>query len=238
MLTLQRRLVAELLGGSRAFTVGVAALYAAILLCAAFVGLADPGQLQGEQCAQWLADEAALPKRAHKSWLYERPVLRFDHYCRWLGNCIGLRNHREFMLMTCSLSAAALLGAAVDAVLLFARARAGEEEAWVTELLLLLHLVYSLAFARYVVPIFRLHVGFVSRNELAREWKEDLHYVVHDAVTGEPVAVADLDVDEYNEHFDSFEYERSLNPYDQGWRQNCWTFWCTPRWAGGQLGEF
>eukprot|EP00913_Durusdinium_trenchii_P008691 g8164.t1 len=43
--------------------------------------------------------EEGLPQRAHKSRQYDHPIRRYDHYCKWVNNVIGLLNHREFILM-------------------------------------------------------------------------------------------------------------------------------------------
>mmetsp|Transcript_25560 Transcript_25560/g.73806 ORF Transcript_25560/g.73806 Transcript_25560/m.73806 type:complete len:377 (-) Transcript_25560:146-1276(-) len=246
MLTLQRAMVQELLGSSLVFTCCAGGVYGVTLAFMAYVGLADPGQVGDALFARWQeVGDGALPRRAHKSWLYARPILRFDHYCRWLGNCIGLMNHREFLAMTWCLASIAVLSASVDSALLLARTHAIARSASgmplrprPTDALLMLHLAYSMVFARYVVPILRLHLGFVLRNELAKEWKDDAFYVVHDAVSGASTPVNELDVEDYNKNFEVFQYEGTRNPFDGGWRKNCWVFWCTPRRAAGQLGDF
>eukprot|EP00928_Gymnodinium_smaydae_P042032 TRINITY_DN28373_c0_g2_i1.p1 TRINITY_DN28373_c0_g2~~TRINITY_DN28373_c0_g2_i1.p1 ORF type:complete len:418 (+),score=79.26 TRINITY_DN28373_c0_g2_i1:81-1256(+) len=38
------------------------------------------------------------PDRAHYCSAMQRNVLRMDHYCPWLGNCVGHRNHKYFLL--------------------------------------------------------------------------------------------------------------------------------------------
>ena len=72
-----------------------------------------------------------------------------------------------------------------------------------------IHLAYALAFAWYLFPIVRLHGMFVSRNELANEWKDNLHTVVQDVETGEMTRVVDLETDECNDRFDTFMYDSS-----------------------------
>jgi len=151
-------------------------------------------------------------------------------------NCIGLLNHREFIVMVSGLVAIGVCGALLDLFLVAAMARQGG--AWIEALLLLLHLAYSVCLVSLAGPIFRLHVGFISRNELANEWKRNDFYVITRARTGESVPVNDLSDDEFNERFDAFEYDKKRNAFDKDPFSNCWTFWCTPRWAPGQLGEF
>ena len=66
---------------------------------------ADPGQVTAE--TGWESaggdeseesediEEGELPKRTHKSRLYPKPSRRYEHYCRWLRNVVGLL-HLEF----------------------------------------------------------------------------------------------------------------------------------------------
>jgi len=236
------------------------ALYVITLLLMAYCALRQPGQLKREDQHEAYArlqqvsgspsaedtchgdrapeeqQDPPLPKRCHKTWQYPLPIRRYDHYCRWLANCIGLLNHREFMAMLCGLVAIGILGIILDVFLLITTAR--EMDHWTTSLLLVLHLAYSLILTSLVGPIFRLHVGFISRNELANEWKRHDYYVIPSKQTGKPIPVNELSDDEFNERFDNFEYDKTRNPFDRGTCSNCWAFWCIPRWSRGQLGEF
>merc|ERR1712194_96124 len=94
---------------------------------------------------------------------------------------------------------------------------------WVKYVCLVAHVGYCFGFAYYVVPIVRLHLGFISRNELANEWKHALYYTIDDQ-HGNTKSVGELDVEEYNQRYDSFCYDESRNPFDEGCFQNWMTF--------------
>lgn len=251
MMMLQFPLLRDLFGGAYFIRAFFLLLYLMTLGCMAYCVLWNPGLLKREELhkayarlngdaagrgADGALEDPPLPKRCHKAWLYQEPVLRYDHYCRWLTNVIGLLNHREFVAMVSGLVIIGAFGSLLDAFLILAVARQGNQ--WVAAFFLVMHLTYSLILTSLAGPIFRLHVGFVSRNELANEWKRNDFYVVTNARTGKSVPVNELSDDEFNERFDAFEYDKSRNPFDKDLVTNCWNFWCTPRWTPGQLGEF
>jgi len=107
-------------------------LYVVTLGCMLYCALANPGRLDRQNSPLYMAMEEVhsrqgnpgakppLPKRAQKMWLYRQPVRRYDHYCRWVTNCIGLLNHREFFVMVSGLVLIAVLGTAIDLVTMVA----------------------------------------------------------------------------------------------------------------------
>lgn len=240
MATAHRAALTTVLGGGGALRIAGAFLLldAVTLGCMAYAALVDPGQLNEEQSQQ-----QEPPRRSHKTWQYERRVRRFDHYCRWLTNAIGLRNHREFLVMVVCLVANAVLGVAMDLALApayyCAHGPGWHTAPWYPSIqgALVVHLVVQAILAYYAIPILRLHVGFVSRNELAQEWKEDTNYVVFDE-NGEPRDIDDLDEEEYDELYDDFVYVKERNVWDQGCMRNWMLFWCAPRCDPAELGEF
>ena len=54
-----------------------------------------------KRCASW------KPERAHHCSVTGACVLRMDHYCIWVVNCVGLLNYKAFLLFMAYTAAAA-----------------------------------------------------------------------------------------------------------------------------------
>ena len=93
---------------------------------------------------------------------------------RWINNTIGLHNHREFVIMVGTLLLIAFLGMGIDLVLLSSflgtiASQTFRPSEIVSMVLVALHLGYCFALLALAGPILRIHVGLISRNELAQE---------------------------------------------------------------------
>ena len=63
-----------------------AVVYGIVLGCMAYCAFADPGQVKKTRnmkigAVGGMDIEEGMPRRAHKSWQYSRPIRRYDHYC-------------------------------------------------------------------------------------------------------------------------------------------------------------
>ena len=228
---------------------GYCLVYGTTVGCMMYTACADPGQVKPEKKGRSVelgADieqgMASVPLRAHQSFQYDRPILRYDHFCKWLNNVIGLMNHREFIVTLLGLMCIAVLGIVVDIYLtcLVIAEDGLIVEGIETKIILALHLSYSVLLLKTVFPIIRIHFGLISRNEMGKEWKHHLHYVANATTKGDNVYVHQLDDDEFNDLLDggAFIYDRSRNPFDKGGFRNCLNFWCQARWTPNATGEF
>eukprot|EP00931_Biecheleriopsis_adriatica_P124317 TRINITY_DN9944_c0_g2_i2.p1 TRINITY_DN9944_c0_g2~~TRINITY_DN9944_c0_g2_i2.p1 ORF type:complete len:646 (+),score=53.51 TRINITY_DN9944_c0_g2_i2:239-1939(+) len=222
---------------------GIGVLLVLTLVWELYVWLCDPGQVS-RAIAQ---DER--PKRAEQHWFYARPVRRYDHYCRLMDNCIGLQNHREFIMMLIGLVLTNALGMLLDVWLFVVMIRnrfqiydgkltATANFHFQVLLMLPVHLIYCIGMSWLFVPICQHHLHMISQNQLSAEWKKNLYYVAPVCKQGTNVQVNELSDDEFNHLFGEFRYDKSLNPYDKGLFSNVCTFWCRGRWKNGETGEW
>ncbi|PSC75247.1 putative S-acyltransferase 14 [Micractinium conductrix] len=105
------------------------------------------------KCSAW------KPPRAHHDSMTGRCVLRMDHYCIWVLNCVGLLNYKHFCLflmygmLGCAVSAALLLKPVMD---VFGAAQPSVSDLILTFLTFVFALAFSLALLGFVVMHGRL----------------------------------------------------------------------------------
>ena len=87
----------------------------------AYCAFADRGQVKKTRNMQigavgGMDIEEGMPRRAHKSWQYSRPIRRYDHYCTVNGCKMSsvFSIHREFVIMVGGLLLIGVLGISVD----------------------------------------------------------------------------------------------------------------------------
>lgn len=69
----------------------------------------DLGRLETSSCP--VCQIPNRPPRCHHCHTCQRCVLRYDHHCMWLNNCIGYYNYRTFLLTLFYLSMSCFYGA-------------------------------------------------------------------------------------------------------------------------------
>ncbi|CAE8683199.1 unnamed protein product, partial [Polarella glacialis] len=127
MMMLQFPLIRDMCGGAYQIRWFFLAVYAVTLSCMVYCVLCDPGKWQRDDMEAYAqlhqmseGEDLPMPHRCHKMWLFKQPIRRYDHYCRWLTNAIGLLNHREFAVMTGGFATIGVCGALLDFILVVA----------------------------------------------------------------------------------------------------------------------
>eukprot|EP00887_Chlorella_sp_A99_P001586 scaffold8.g1586.t1 len=112
--------------------------------------------------------QAWKPPRAHHDSMTGRCVLKLDHYCVWVLNCVGLLNYKAFVLFLCY----ACLGCIASAALLvrpcmrFFRTR---DPPLADLLLAFVAEVFSTAFSLALLGFVIMHLRLIALNQTTIE---------------------------------------------------------------------
>lgn len=119
--------------------------------------------------------EAWKPERAHHCSVCNQCVLRMDHHCVWIANCVGVYNTKAFLLFMTYTAAACLVSGAM-LVPKFVRSLSGtvEEEDPVEIALVLFVFILDVAFAISILGFLVMHVGLVVKNITTIEMYEKI----------------------------------------------------------------
>ena len=132
---------------------------------------ADPkqGRRFCRKCSAW------KPDRTHHCSVCGRCVLKMDHHCVWVANCVGVYNYKFFLLFLFYTFVATVFDALAllpDFLHFFRAASGGPEAHAATVALVLLTVVLDMAFAASLLGFIVMHSNLVSQNMTTIEMYE------------------------------------------------------------------
>lgn len=117
------------------------------------------------------------PDRTHHCKLCQRCVLRMDHHCPWIANCVGYNNYKYFVLFLfyTNLCLIFILGAMFRRLIRTFRPMVSVNIFLKTDLPVLLAYVLALFLCIALVMFFFFHMSLVFQSLTTIEYREKLH---------------------------------------------------------------
>ncbi|KAJ9462683.1 Palmitoyltransferase PFA4 [Diplonema papillatum] len=115
------------------------------------------------------------PTRAHHCRRCKVCVLRYDHHCPWVGQCIGLRNHKLFIMFTMyvAIGCALYIGAAFPAMLKVQSDSWGHARPLYYRALFITSFALASAMLLFTGQLSLRHAAFLSWNMTDVEFKKN-----------------------------------------------------------------
>eukprot|EP00742_Colponemidia_sp_Colp-10_P004940 GILJ01005276.1.p1 GENE.GILJ01005276.1~~GILJ01005276.1.p1 ORF type:complete len:297 (+),score=22.94 GILJ01005276.1:41-931(+) len=110
------------------------------------------------------------PERAHHCSSCDRCILRMDHHCPWVGNCVGFSNHKFFLLfLLYALLACAFISACLGPLFLADLNPKTTHTSAAVGAVMLVSLVISLSVAIALFGFLWFHIYLITSNRTTIE---------------------------------------------------------------------
>ena len=120
----------------------------------------------------WSSCDNIKPPRCHHWSMCQKCVLRMDHHCPWIGNCVGFNNHKYFIwFLIYALNGTILMSAWVIISIAWGVAQK-DEKSGEADIHYLIAWVLSTAIACALLLLISVHMYMLGTNETTLEMGE------------------------------------------------------------------
>jgi len=119
--------------------------------------------------------QAWKPQRAHHCSVSNRCILKMDHYCIWVVNCVGLLNYKYFLLFLFYTALSSITGCALllpEFLAFFTSGEEAQEEYGGMVAVVFIAFIIDLAFTVSLGAFVAMHWRMVSSNQTTIEMYE------------------------------------------------------------------